>query len=80
MENKPKVRKKITMAHRDITAGQRFRCLEPIRADWEVTYVYSVRPGVSHAVVVRLDDATTTKTLACSVLLDAQRYRLIPQD
>ena len=68
------------MARKQIEAGQRFRCLKPLRSDWAVVQVYGQRPGTSHVVMVELGDTTTTKTLACSILLDPQRYRLRPLD
>ena len=68
------------MWDREIVIGQQFRKRGFLHHIWQVVAVTEVAHAPRHAVLMRLDDRTETKTISCPTLADPHYYeRVAPQ-
>jgi len=71
------------MWDREIVIGQQFRKRGFLQYVWQVVALTEVAHAPKHAVLMRLDDRTETKTISCPTLADPHYYErvaLSPQD
>jgi hypothetical protein len=66
------------MAEREIVIGQQFRKRGFLHHIWQVVAVTEVAHAPRHAVLMRLDDRTETKTISCPTLADPYYYERVP--
>jgi hypothetical protein len=65
------------MREREVDVGQQFRKRGWLPHVWQVVAVTDVPREPRHALLVRLDDRTETKTISCLTLADPRYYEKV---
>lgn len=65
------------MARREVAPGQKYQPTDSTAA-WEVREIVKDAEGIPHARLMRVGDATATKTISARALTDTRLYRLLP--
>lgn len=61
----------------EVAVGQQYRKSDALLIVWEVTSVFVGTDGMPYAAIVRLDDHTMRKTVACAALERGTQYQRI---
>lgn len=61
---------------RQIAIGQQYQAVGRATMVWEVAKIVE-QGGIPHARLVSMDNFRDTRLVACSILLDPARYRLL---
>jgi hypothetical protein len=65
------------MSTRSVEPGQRYRARKAWTYVWEVDSIMVDREGHEHAKLHAVNDVKEYRTIACTVLLDRERYEFV---
>ena len=68
------------MQLQDVRKGQQYYRVDGATTVWQVRAIFGDPSGIRHARLFNVEQPYELKTLTCSVLRDASRYRLLAND